>query len=100
MPRGQSANTNLLTQFLTEFMVIYLSDAKTTIQSESGELAEIPLIVEGVLWDFDSEYLLIGDDRKVQFSLINRDLIAKIDIVDRTADVMNDPSRPSTEDMN
>jgi len=96
----RSTNTNLLNQFLTEFVVIYLIEAKTPTQTEGGEYIEVPMIVEGVVWDYDEDWLLLGDDRKVQFTLINRDLIAKMDIVDREAELLNDPNKPEIENMN
>jgi hypothetical protein len=97
--RSSRVNT-LLDDFLSEYCVIYLVDAITTIQTESGEVADIPLIVEGTVWDYDPDFILLGDDSKTTLSLVARKYVAKIDMIDKSLVVSDDPSKPPKGQMN
>jgi hypothetical protein len=99
--RGSTSSSgSLLDEFLTEYCVFYCTEPITTIQTSEGELAEVPLVVEGVLWDYDPDFLLVGDEAKLSFSILSRKYIAKIDIIDKRSEAMMDPNRPAKDSMN
>lgn len=102
MAKAGSTNLpgNLLDNFISEVVTIYLSEGSTSVQTQDGDVAEIPLVVEGVLWDYDYDFLLVGDEQKVTFSLVNREFVIKVDLLDRKMEAMLDPSKPDTESMN
>jgi len=95
-----ASKTSLLTQFLTEHINITL-DSKTTIQMETGEVVDVQMLVDGILVDFDDEFLMLGQEGKDGVELIKRDLVLGVRIVDPNEIIMNDASKPSSpEDMN
>lgn len=92
------SKVSLLVQFLNEHVNITL-DSKTAIQMESGEVVEVQMVVDGVLLDFDDEFILLGQEGKDGVELISRQLVLGMKVVD-LIETMMDPSKPSRDDMN
>jgi hypothetical protein len=97
---SSSAKRSLLDEFLTEYCIFYLIEAQSSIQSESGEVIDVPYTVDGILWDYDDDWMIISDDQQVNFSLLRKKSVAKIDIISEKTKAMSDPSKPSPQDMN
>lgn len=90
--------SNLLTQLLTETVIVYLANLVTTVSMEDGSMVEHPMIVDGILMDFDSDFILLDINGSV--SVINIDSIAKIDLLDAASVAMGDVDRPDRGSMN
>lgn len=90
---------SLLLDLLAEDVAVYTTQ-RISVQTESGEMAEIPHILEGVFVDFDEEWVLI--DRPEGVTLVNRDRIIDISRVSNSAVVaaMDDPGKPDKGSMN
>lgn len=81
---GPDMAESLLTGFLGEYVLMYLSGGmNTSITTEDGQTATVPLALEGIVYDFDERFVLLGDETKTQFSLVSLATIAKIDTYDR-----------------
>lgn len=93
------SKVSLLVQFLNEHVNITL-DSKTAIQMESGEVVEVQMVVDGVLLDFDDEFILLGQEGKDGVELISRQLVLGMKVVDLSEALVNDPDRPDRENMN
>lgn len=80
----------LLTDFLT-FNVVIATDMRQSVQMANGDIAEIPLVVEGVLLDFDKDFILLGANSDPDdVELLNRDMIVSIKPVDLMKQEMDD----------
>jgi hypothetical protein len=93
------SKVSLLVQFLNEHVNITL-DSKTAIQMESGEVVEVSMIADGVMLDFDDDFVLLGQEGKDSVELISRQLVLGVKTVDVSDITMNDPDRPDRENMN
>ena len=94
-----ASRSNLLKEFLGEMVLIFLKDMNTQISTDEG-VADVPLMVEGILRDYDDSFLLISDENEVTFSLVSMSCVGKIDMADNVADSMKDPNRPKPSEMN
>lgn len=92
-------STDLLQDFLGDEVSV-LTDMKSAVETPDGNVAEIPLIIEGIILDYDEEYLLIGSTESSTPELIHRDHIVNIKIIDHVLEELRDPSRPDKKDMN
>lgn len=90
----------LIDSFIGDHVLVYLNGLDSTITLESGEQGIVPTVLEGILWDHDDEFLLLGDDSKTTFSLVSKSSVVKIDIQNDIIDVMSDPSKPKKKEMN
>jgi hypothetical protein len=88
----------LLDQFYNE-KVLITTDISNTIQLPEGELAEVPLMLEGMLLDYDADFLLIGAEGRDAIELIRRDNVISIKQVNAEMEVLNN-FRPGDEELN
>ena len=80
----------LLKDYVSENVVI-ATNLKQTLQTETGEMAEIPVIIEGILVDFDDTWVLLGNVNNVDDTeLININLIGSIKPIDPMQDAIDD----------
>lgn len=86
---------NLLRHLLNEHVAV-LTTSKTLLATESGEYVEAPYTVEGLLIDYDEDYLLIGEPPEI----VNREQIVSIKLIDPIASAMDDGDRPKPSEMN
>ena len=93
------SKVSLLVQFLNEHVNITL-DSKTAIQMESGEVVEVQMVTEGIILDYDDDFVLLGQLGKDGVELISRQLVLGVKIVDLNEALTNDPDRPDRENMN
>lgn len=90
----------LLDQFLNERVYI-TTDLHSAVQMPEGEMVEAPLIIEGIILDYDSEFLLLGQMGRDSLEVIRRDRVIGIKQISDTQEVFDDPERPENpEDMN
>jgi hypothetical protein len=89
----------LLNEFLGEEVII-MTDMITAVETPSGELAEIPLVIEGILTDYDEEFVLISATGTTIPELIRKTKIVNLRISDNIQQVMDDPGRPPKDGMN
>jgi hypothetical protein len=91
--------TRLLDDFLGEEVVI-TTTLMAAVQTENGDMAEVPHGIEGVLVDFDDEFILVGSNFQATPQIVNRYYVLSVSLVDQTSEVMFDPSKPKITDMN
>jgi hypothetical protein len=91
----------LLNDLIT-FEVVLTTNLKQTIQLANGEVTEVSLIVEGILLDYDREYLLmcsVFDPEDLE--LIQKAVVVSIKRVDKHKQKMDDlMSRETNGAMN
>lgn len=97
MPKPTRSDS-LLGEFISEHIVIVLTALDTQVQTPDGDSAVVPMVAEGILFDYDNQFLLLGNDTKTSFSLVPIDRIGKIEMVDPLAPM--DPNTPPIEEMN
>lgn len=97
---ASNKSLGLVDQFIGDHVLLYLSGLDSTMTTETGDQSIVPMVLEGILWDHDGEYLLLGDDAKTTFSLVSKSSIVKIDIQNDIIDVMSDPNKPNKKEMN
>jgi hypothetical protein len=90
--------TDMLKEFLNEYVTIFMTGLNTQAQSAEGDLLDVPMVAEGLLVDYDINYLMISDAGGTIYSLINHDCIGKIDIGEPVMEF--DPSMPKKKEMN
>ncbi len=90
---------SLLKEFLSERVNI-LTNVLQTVQMDNGELAEMPLILEGIFIDFDNDWVLLAADEGVPPELVARKEIVSIRIVDLLAEATQSIESPQKKDMN
>ncbi len=69
------------------------------IHTEEGP-GVAPMVLEGIMYDFDERFILIGDESKTAFSLLSLNNVAKIDTVDEKMSQLLDPDKPKASEMN
>ena len=89
----------LLDDFIGEEVSI-ITDMRSVVQTENGEMAEIPYVIEGNFLDYDGEYLLVGSDEDAAPELINKARIISVKLISKTAEIMHDPNKPLKAEMN
>jgi hypothetical protein len=89
----------MLDRFLGKNIVIVLSISHPA-QDEDGNVGDMPMVCEGIMYEHDENYILIGNEQQTAFSLLNHDSIVKIDLIDEADLVMLDPDRPDIDSMN
>ena len=80
---------SLLDAFLGEFVIMFLQNVDTTVDTEEGT-ATIPLALEGIVYDYDERFVLIGTEDKSAYSLVNLNCICKIDTVNEAEEHKKD----------
>ncbi len=88
---------SLLSSFLGDMVTVFLSNFDSEAQSEEGPIT-IPMVLQGILVDFDDNFILLGDNNDGQFSLVALSHIGKIDTVNENAEEFSD--KPPKEGMN
>ena len=79
----------LLNDFVTSSVII-ATDLRQSVQLANGEIHEVPLVVEGILLDFDKDFLLIGSNSNPEdVELINRQMVVSIKPIDLMAEEMD-----------
>lgn len=95
----KTSKSLLLDQFINENVYI-TTDLHSVVQMPEGEVVEAPLIIEGVMLDYDASYLLIGQLGRDSLELIRRDKVVGIKQAITLADeVMEDPDKPNKNEM-
>lgn len=89
----------LLQEFLSELVAV-TTTINNAVMTETGDMAEIPVVLEGTLLDFDEDYLLIGGHPGESPKLISRSHVLAVEVVDQFEEVMRDPNKPPAGDMN
>lgn len=88
---------SLLDIFLSEEVTIFTTET-LSVQLDSGELTEIPHILEGVFVDYNANWILL--EKKEGVSVINIDKVVDITKIDEAAVMLDDPDRPDRSEMN
>lgn len=83
----------LLADFISERVNVMLT-SKNAVMLDSGEIAEVPMIIEGIFIDYDDEFILLGFEGVDAPELVDRRRIVSIKLGDRFSEVMADPSKP------
>lgn len=83
----------LLGDFISEQVNIMLT-SKNAVMLDNGEIAEVAVIIEGFLIDFDDDFLLLGYEGADAPELVDRRRVVTIKLADRYAEVMTDPTKP------
>jgi hypothetical protein len=79
----------LLSQFLGDSILVFLSEFDQDIQTEDGGVATVPMVLQGVLVDIDDNFILLGDETNGGFSLVAISHIGKIDTINEaTKDII------------
>lgn len=89
----------LLTAFIKDKLHITTS-LMSAIELPNGEVVEAPWALEGILLDFDEMFLLLGQQDSDALELIALDKIVAMKQVSDADEVMRDPQKPHTGDMN
>jgi hypothetical protein len=95
----KTSKSQLLDQLLNERVYI-TTDLTSAIQMPEGELVEAPLIVEGVILDYDCEFLLVGQLGRDSLELIRRDRVVGVKQISEDQEIFDDPNRPDRGEMN
>jgi len=83
--------SKILEQFVGEKVVVFVSGIMTASQNEEGHVEEIPMMLSGILFDMDDRYVLLGNEEKTSFSLLNHDAIMRIDSGEDTSEALEKP---------
>ena len=78
----ETSKGSLLDNFLGEYVVMYLVGLNTEAHSDT-ESVNIPLVVEGIFYDYDSKWILLGNSEQDAFTMINQENVGKIDFGDQ-----------------
>ncbi len=79
-------------------VTVFVTGFDTDVQTEDG-VATVPMVLQGILVDYDEQFLLLGDNENGQFSMVNFNNVCKIDTVNENED--EEPSnKPSKANMN
>lgn len=81
---------SIIETFVGKIIIVVLKGV-----SLSDEHGETPMVCEGVLFDFDDKFILIGNEHKTAFSLLSYDSIVKIDLIDESEMAMMEKPDPS-----
>jgi hypothetical protein len=90
-------SNKLLNQFLGDIILVFVSGFDQEMNTEEGPIT-VPMVCQGLLVDYDSNFILLGDEENGGFSLININNIGKIDTVNENAEEM--VGRPDKGNMN
>lgn len=66
----------MLKHFVGEYILILTSSTMVVEGKEHAE--EVPVVFEGVLIDYDDNYLMIGTSEDAPAELVNRDMVLRI----------------------
>ena len=93
--------SSLLDEFLTERISV-LTNVNQTVQLEDNQVADVPLILTGILVDYDEEFLLIAQEDSVESlpELISRAQVISVRIEVDNVTLVADPNTPQKKDMN
>ena len=86
-------------RFLSEHILVYITGVDSSISTEDGQVADVPMLVEGILYDHDYDCILIGSEDKSQLSIINKEYIVRIDLIDKASAEMGNPLKPDKNSM-
>lgn len=95
--KGQTI-MNLLDEFIGEYVNI-VTKMKVPMSNGEGDTIEMLLTFEGTFVSYDDEYILIEPESE-PIKLICRNEVGAIEVIDETASVMTDPSKPTKRNMN
>jgi hypothetical protein len=87
-----SDSSGLLKEFLGEAVIVVMTGMDAEVVHEDGS-AIMPTAVEGILWDYDKNFIMLGDEYKTTFSLLSLKHIGKIDMSD-AVEVVGSKSDP------
>lgn len=82
--------THIIETFIGKIIIVVLKGVSLT-----DEHGETPMVCEGVLFDFDDKFILIGNEQRTAFSLLNYNSIVKIDLIDESEMAMMEKPDPS-----
>lgn len=85
----------LIDAFVNRHIIVVLIGMDTLAQDENGNVGEMPMVCEGVLVDYDDDFILLGNERGSVFSLLNISSIGKIDFIDEGELEMMNPDKPN-----
>lgn len=89
----------LLDEFLNELCQIN-TGATAAIQTPDGEVVEVPMMIEGTLLDYDSEFLLVGQSGRDALELVRRESVIGIKQISENEQIMELGPRPPDEELN
>lgn len=81
---------HIIETFIGKIIIVVLKGVSLT-----DEHGETPMVCEGVLFDFDDKFILIGNEQRTAFSLLNYNSIVKIDLIDESEMAMMEKPDPS-----
>lgn len=90
-------SSNVLDNFLGEMVLVFLDEHLITEDFE-GHPMDSPIIAEGILYNYDNDWILLGNEEKTVFSSISKTKIIKIDSLDK--EQMNMLGKPDKKDFN
>ena len=99
VPKATRTRTSLLEEFLGDNVLVSIKDMDVNVSTEEGE-GIAPMMLQGVFVDFDDTFILLSDEGKTTYSLVNINSIAKIDIINAVMEEMLNPDRPKVGEMN
>lgn len=95
-----SSKRELLLDFLGEAVSV-VTDATSDMLHETSEGLEplsITYVAEGVLLDYDDDFLLLGDERNITPpELVNRNRVVSVKLTDKLESVLKD--RPPIDEL-
>lgn len=91
-----AAKRTLLSDFLGENVYV-LTDSKTAVSTQDGDIAELTLTIEGVMLDFDDQWVILNTSEGGH-ELIRKDCIVSVRVANATDNVLADA--PDRRDMN
>lgn len=50
-------DNGMMNAFLTEFVTVFISGADASVSTEDGQVADVPMVLEGILLDHDYDYI-------------------------------------------
>lgn len=89
----------LLDEFLKE-QVYVTTDLLSVVHLPDGELVQAPLVIEGIILDYDADFLLLGHIGKDTIELIKRANVVGVKQTSQAQEILDDPSTPRIGDMN
>lgn len=99
LPLPKPIRTSLIEEFLGDNVLVSVKDMDVNISTEEGE-GVAPMMLQGILVDYDSRFILLSDNTETSFSLINIDSVVKIDTIDQDMEQLLDPNKPKQSEMN
>jgi hypothetical protein len=96
--RDEYRESGLMNELLTENVSV-VTTLVNAVMTEDGQMAEIPHTVEGILIDYDVDFIMLADKNGVP-ELISRPHVVTIKVIDTMEEHMQDPARPKDDKLN